>query len=215
MVQEARSRDCQYALLFSEIGAAYYASMGFEVIPRELVTVDVLPMAGSPATFVRSGEAGDLRFLAEISSRYRAGATLALDRSAAFMGFVFARRRLLAGLGPAGLRHVEFFVAEEGHRPVAYVFVTRGPRGAVLEECGDLDASGARIGAMLQVLAARHPAEPESRYTAWLPASIQPPQLVLNKGVAAPEIMMIRPLLDVASSIPVPTSAAYWQTDVF
>jgi hypothetical protein len=83
---------------------------------------------------VRSGETVDLPYLAEISSRYRAGAAFALDRSAPFLAFVHARRRLLAGLGPSGLRHVEFFVAEEAHRPAAYVFVTRGPRGAVLEE---------------------------------------------------------------------------------
>jgi GNAT superfamily N-acetyltransferase len=215
MVQEARARGCHYALLFSEIGAPYYEAMGFRVVPRHLVSIDVQPMAGSPMTFVRSGETTDLPAIAEISRRYAAGSAFALDRSWPFLAFVFARRRLLAGLDPTGERHVEFFVAEEGHRPVAYVFVTRGPRGAVLEECGDLDPSGARIGAIVQVLAARHPTEPPVRLTGWLPASIQPPQLLLNRSVAAPEIMMIRPLLDVDSSSQAPASAAYWQTDVF
>jgi hypothetical protein len=201
-------------LLFSEIGAAYYESMGFTVVPRELVSVTVAPMAGSPMTFVRSGESADLPFLAEISQRYRADAAFALDRSAPFLGFVFARRRLLAGLGPAGLRQVEFFVAEEGHRPVAYVFVTRGPRGAVLEECGDLDPTGARIGAILQVLAARHPTEAQPPLTSWLPASLQPPQLAVSPSASEPEIMMIRPLNGPAASLEsAPT--VYWQTDVF
>ena len=126
--------------------------------------------------------------------------------------FGFARRRLLAGLGPDGLRQAEFFVAEEGHRPVAYVFVTRGPRGVVLEECGDRDPNGARIGAILQVLAARTPADPAQHMTTWLPPDLRPPQISVTSESPSPEIMMIRPLLDVAPDL---HPVVYWQTDTF
>src|SRR5206468_10676186 len=39
---------------------------------------------------------------------------------------------------------------------------------SVLEECGDRDPSGARMGAILQVLIARNPAERRPAITAWL-----------------------------------------------
>jgi GNAT superfamily N-acetyltransferase len=217
MIDDAVSRGCEYALLFSEIGAAYYERAGFRALPRTLATIDVAPPVnrGAPATFVRSGELRDLPFIAAISARYRDGAGFALDRSSDWIAFAMTRRRLLAGFSPAGVRQAEFFVAEEGHRPVAYVFVSRGPRGVVLEECGDYDPSGARIGAMLQVLAARAPADPALRLNGWLPSSIRPSQLSVKEDIAPAEIMMIRPLQPLASSMPAVTPVVYWQTDVF
>jgi hypothetical protein len=220
MIEDAISRQCAGALLFSEIGRDYYERAGFHAIRRELVSIEVRPPVtrGAPATFVRSGEARDLPFIAEISARYRNGADFALDRSSDFIAFMLARRRLQAGLGPAGLRQVEFFVSEEGHRPVAYVVVSRGPRGVVLEDCGDNDPTGARIGSMLQVMAARTPAEPDPQLSAWLPLSLRPPQLVVSQGTPAPEIMMFRPLQPLASSmqtIEALSPIVYWQMDVF
>ncbi|HEX5070167.1 MAG TPA: GNAT family N-acetyltransferase [Vicinamibacterales bacterium] len=217
MIEDAVSRQCAFALLFSEIGAEYYERAGFQTLRRSLVSIDVRPPVsrGAPATFVRSGEEKDLEKIAEISARYRGGAGFSLDRSAEFIAFMLARRRLLAGFGPPGTRQVEFFVSEEGDRPVAYVLISRGPRGAVLEECGDYDPSGARIGSMLQVLAARTPAEPGPRLSGWLPPSIRPSQLIVQEDIPPAEIMMIRPLRPLASSLQELTPVVYWQTDVF
>jgi hypothetical protein len=217
MIDDAVSRQCAFALLFSEIGAEYYERAGFHALPRALASIEVAaPVTrGAPATFVRSGDARDLPAIAEISARYREGAGFALDRSSEFIAFMFARRRLLAGFSSTGARQVEFFVAEEGHRPVAYVFVSRGPRGVVLEECGDHDPTGARIGAILQVIAARTPAEPLPRLSGWLPSSIRPPQLIFHEATFPAEIMMVRPLQPLASSMHELPPVVYWQTDVF
>jgi predicted N-acetyltransferase YhbS len=215
MLDDATSRGCRAALLFSEIGPAYYESFGFRALPRSIVTLEVRGKAGAPATFVRSGEPRDMAAIAGISARYADGAALALDRSVDLIAYGFARRRLLAGLGPPGLRHAEFFVAEEGGQPAAYVFLTRGPAGVVLEECGDRDPVGARVGAILQVLAARTPADPGLRMTAWLPPDFRPPQLRVIAEQQAREVMMIRSLGSVALSITDPISSTYWQTDVF
>ena len=214
MIDDASARGCRHALLFSEIGAAFYESLGFRVIPRTLASIEVAVKrdGGAPATFVRSGERTDLPWIAEITARYADGAAFALDRSPELIEFGFARRRLLAGLGPDGLRQAEFFVAEEGHRPVAYVFVTRGPRGVVLEECGDRDPNGARVGAILQVLAARTPADPVRQMTTWLPHDLRPPQIGVISESPSPEIMMIRSLGEVAPDL---HSLVYWQTDTF
>ena len=61
--------------------------------------------------------------------------------------------RMLAAFSPPGMRQLEFFIAEEGASAVAYVVISRGPEGPVIEEWGDRDPAGARFGAMLQVLA--------------------------------------------------------------
>ena len=216
MMTDAAGRGAEFALLFSEIDPAYYAAMGFREIARPLSTISVRTRAGAPATFVRSGTPADLPALAEISARYRVdGSGFALIRGADLIEFAFARRRLLAGLGVAGRREIEFFVAEEGHQPVAYVFITHGPAGAVLEECGDRDPSGARIGAILQVLAARTPHVAPLALTGWLPSSIRPPQLSIEVGLTPVEVMMIRALRSATTADWANASVTYWQTDTF
>ena len=216
MIEDAVARGCRYALLFSEIGPSYYAALGFHAIARTLCTLDVGRIDRPPATFVRSGTAADLPALADLSLRYAAeGRGFALDRTADLIGFGFARRSLLAGLGTSGLRQTEFFVAEEGYQAAAYVFITRGPSGIVLEECGDRDPTGARIGAILQVLTARTPAEPVLQMKGWLPPSLRPPQATVIDGPAAAELMMIRPLGDATTRSWEAGPVVYWQTDVF
>jgi hypothetical protein len=120
MTSEAAGAGAGLALLFSEIGTSYYESMGFRTVPRPSYVMEVIRgRGGAPATLVRSGEAADFDLIAEISARYAEGAGFALVRTPDLIQFGLARRRLLAGLGPPGLRDVEFFVAEEANRAVA------------------------------------------------------------------------------------------------
>ncbi len=213
MIDDARSCGCEAALLFSEIGAEYYARRGFQEVTRTLLTIDVpRNRLGAPATLVRAGEASDLPLLADMSVQYAGGAGFALQRTAALIEFGLVRRRVLAGLGPAGLRTLEFFVSEEGHRAVAYVVISRGPGGAFLEECGDRDPSGARVGALLEVLAAREPSETDRTLRAWWPEDFRPPQIRVVHSAPAPEVMMVRAL----GQKPVNCArAVYWSSDVF
>lgn len=213
MIEEGRARGCAAALLFSEIGAAYYERLGFQTVPRSLLTIDVpRNRLGAPATLVRAGEPQDLPHLAEMSSRYGRGAGFALQRPASLIEFGLLRRRMLAGLGPAGLRTLEFFVSEEGNRAASYLIVSRGPHGAFLIECGDYDPTGARVGAMLEVLAAREPAETDRTLRTWWPATFRPPQIQVVDATPAREVMMVRHI----QGAPVDYSqAVYWPSDVF
>lgn len=187
------------ALLFSEIGAPYYEREGFSVIPRDTVTLDVVfPRQGPPATLVREGDDGDLKYLAEL----RSPAAFTQPPTADLIKFNIVKRRVRAASAPIGSRAVEFFVSEEGHRPVAYVLLSRGPSGDLgvgpeamwLEACGDRDPSGARVGAMLQVLRARTASEPWPPLYSWLPEGWLPPQLRIVGRAPAEDIMMIRHL---------------------
>ena len=215
MVADAGTRGCAMALLFSEIGAAYYERLGFRVVPREMLMVEARPFPGSPAIMVRSGEPADLEAIAEISARYSSHATFALDRTPDLIAFGLTRKRLLAGLGPPGLRDLEFFVAEEGYRAAAYVVISRGPQGRQLEDCGDRDPTGARVGAMLQGLSARTPAEPPMRLAGWLPDSFRPPQVRVEGGLPPKDLMMWRPVGGIVPPADTVVPAVYWPLDLF
>ena len=92
----------------------------------------------------------------------RRSSTTRCRKSACWRDLVTVR-----GLEPSA--ETEFFVAEEGVSAVAYVVLTVSAGGWTLEEAGDRDPAGARLGAILQVLLAREPsrpAPPDSRLVA-------------------------------------------------
>src|SRR5918993_4923309 len=115
-----------------------------------------------------------------------ASVRFALRRDASLIHYALSKKRLLAGLGPSGLRQVEFFVAEEGASAVAYIVLSENANGWTLEEAGDRDPAGARLGAMLQVLLAREPSKPAPLIRAWWPRSMPvPPQIELTDRIDA------------------------------
>lgn len=211
MLADGQARGCALAVLFSEIGAPYYERLGFTVIPRTVVTIDIpRTRRGAPGTMVRAAIPADLPEISEISMAYAQGSDVALNRTAALIEFSHTRRRLRAGLGPSGLRTLEVFVAEEGYRAAAYIVVSRCPEGVVLEECGDRDPRGSRIGAMLEAFVERDPSNPDRTMRAWLPPGLHPPQVQLVNLTPAPEVMMVRSL----SCAPVDHSV-WWSADIF
>jgi GNAT superfamily N-acetyltransferase len=215
LVERERAAGALLSSLFSEIGAAFYERLGFRSVPLDEVTVTVKRGDGSPAMLVRSGEERDLPRIAAMHATRAAGARFALRRDPSLIGYALSKKRLLAGLGLPGLRQVEFFVAEEGASAVAYVILSENANGWTLEEAGDRDPAGARLGAMLQVLLAREPAHRMPLIRAWWPRSMPvPPQLELTDRVDARDIFMVRPLADVA----MPERADdvfYWRSDYF
>jgi hypothetical protein len=138
---------------------------------------------GAPMLPARCGERSDLVHLASLRPVGVAG--IRLSRSAELIDFSITRHRLLAALAPAGSRQMHFLVAEEGMRAVAYVIITVTRDGWRLEECGDHDPTGARVGALLQVLLARETAERRPQITACLPSGFQPPQVSIGAPIAA------------------------------
>lgn len=153
MIADAAAHGVTGALLFSEIGPEYYARLGFTVVPVDAVALEIRAARGTPAVPIRSGDDRDIARIAEIATRMTEGFRFALERPAPFIQYGLTKKRLLAGLTSGAARQVEFFVVEEGSQPAAYIVMTVTPRGRTLEECGDRDPSGARVGAMLQALA--------------------------------------------------------------
>jgi hypothetical protein len=219
LIEQSRREGAAIAGLFSEIGDRFYQRLGFRTVPLDEVDVQVERRNGAPAMLVRSGEQRDLPALASMHATRSADVRFVLRRDPPLIEYALAKKRLLAGLsqgaGSRAQRQTEFFVAEEGASAVAYVLLTVSPSGWTLEEAGDRDPAGARLGAILQVLLAREPSRAAPLIRAWWPPGMPaPPQVRLENRVPARDIFMLRPIADVR----VPSRAEevfYWRSDYF
>lgn len=219
LIEQSRGEGALMAGLFSEIGERFYQRRGFRTAPLDEVDVQVERRDGAPAMLVRSGEERDLPALAAMHATRAVDVRFALRRDPPLIEYALSKKRMLAGLGhgagPRTQRQTEFFVAEEGASAVAYVVLTVSPAGWTLEEAGDRDPAGARLGAILQVLLAREPSRPVPLIRAWWPPAMAvPPQLRLVNRVPARDVFMLRPILDIR--IPSrPEDVFYWRSDYF
>lgn len=231
LLARAAADGADLALLFSEIGPDYYARLGFEPIPTTEWSLRVTESTryGAPATMVRGGDDRDLADIVAMGHTRAAPYRFHLNRDKDVVHYAIAKKRLLAGLGAGGARQLQFFIAEEGASAVAYVVVSVGPGGAgaagvattgvvwTIEEAGDRDPSGARVGAILQVLIARDPVERRPSIRAWLPAGFRPPQVTVIGRQPSADVMMVCPLTPTAESARAlrEEDLLYWHSDVF
>ena len=218
MLDTAVTEGQEFAMLFSEIAPAFYERLDFVPVPLVESALEVdQKRGGAPAMLVRSGDDKDLPAIAEMSAARAAGARLAVNRSEDFIRFNITRRRLQSGLAPLGRRQTEYLVVEEGHQAVAYMVVTVEDGRWMIEDAGDRDPSGARLGAMLQVMLARLPGERLPEIKCWWPQALVPPQVKIAAVSPTQEVLMIRPLRDRILPLPPLTAAevVYWHADYF
>jgi hypothetical protein len=166
-------------------------------------------------TLVRGGEERDLAAVVAMGQVRANPFRFHLDRDVDFVQYAITKKRLLAGLGPARERQLHFFIAEEGITAAAYVVVTIGGDRWTIEECGDRDSSGARVGAILQALIARQPAERRPTIRGWLPPGFVPPQVTIVSAKPGRNVIMLRALG--ATAVRPQLSAGdvlYWHSDI-
>jgi GNAT superfamily N-acetyltransferase len=208
----------EFAMLFSEIDPAFYERLDFVPVPLLEFTLEIdQKRGGAPAMLVRSGDDRDIPAIAEMSALRVADARLAMARSEDLIRFQITRKRLQSGLAPAGYCNNEFLVVEEGSQAVAYMVMTEQDGRWMIEEAGDRDPSGARLGAMFQVMLARYPSERLPAIKTWWPQSLLPPQVKIAAATPTQEVLMIRPLRDRILPLP-PLAAAevvFWHSDYF
>jgi GNAT superfamily N-acetyltransferase len=206
----------ELALLFSEIDPEYYAAIGFAPIPRRELLIRAREKAGAPMILVRTGDERDIPAVAALANAMTSGHRLALVPTEDSIRFSLSKKRLLAGFLPPNLLSVEFYIVEEGGRPVAFAILTSTNEDVILEMCGDRDPSGARVGALLQVLRARSPAEAAPRLACFLPPRWLPPQVEIEASAVVREVMMIRPLREGLLRTPLKAEdVLYWHGDLF
>jgi len=165
---------------------------------------------------VRGGEDRDLAAIAAMERVRAAPFRFHIDRDVDLIKHEITRRRLLAGLGAAGGCQLEFVIAEEGITAAAYMVISVVGGVWTIEECGDRDASGARVGALLQALIAREPSESRPVIRAWLPPGFLPPQVAIASASAAPPLVLARALSSRVLGLHLTApDVMYWRSDLF
>jgi hypothetical protein len=191
---------------------------GFEVIPATAVELAVTESFrhGAPMTLVRAGEDRDLDAIVAMGQVRARTFRFHLNRGVDFIKHAITRKRLLAGLGAPGVRQTEFVIAEEGTTAAAYLVISVARDTWTLEECGDRDPSGARVGALLQALLARAPAESRPAIRGWLPPGFVPPQVVIASTDTAPPRLLARRLSARVAALRLTASdVMFWLGDLF
>lgn len=225
----ARANDdgAELALLFEandlEHNLEHSERHGFEILgtPEVELLVAEPPRRGAPMTMIRGGEERDLQAIVAMGQVRARDVRFHLDRDVDFVQHAITRKRLLAGLGAPGARELHFFIAEEGITAAAYVVISIAGSNWTIEECGDRDPSGARVGAMLQALVAREPIERRPSIRAWLPPAFVPPQVTIVTAESVqegPPTRLIRLKALGATIIRPPLSGddvLYWRSDAF
>jgi len=215
LIEAEREDGADLALLTASSDRTWAVPAGFEPIPTTDVEVRVIESTryGAPMTLVRGGEDRDLAAIVAMGDVRARLSRFHLVRDADFVKHALTRRRLLAGLAPARQRELRFLIAEEGITAAAYVVLTATAGRWTIEECGDRDATGARVGALLQATIAREPVEQRPVIRGWLPPGFAPPQVSLAPAPGASAVLFVRGL-----SAPLPPLTAdqvlYWLNDV-
>lgn len=196
LIESERQDGVDLVVLTASSGRTWAVPEGFEPIPIAGVEIRVVESTryGAPMTMVRGGEDRDLPAIVAMGDVRARPSRFHLVRDVDFVKYALTRRRLLAGLAPAGQREMRFLIAEEGITAAAYVVITAAAGSWTIEECGDRDPSGARVGALLQATIAREPVEQRPVIRGWLPPGFAPPQLTLVPAPEAPAVLFARGL---------------------
>jgi hypothetical protein len=216
LILEQAARDgAAIGILFPHSASPAGSLAPFEPIPvPELVLAVAEPARyGAPMTMVRAGDDRDLPAIVAMGRTRAAPWRFHLDRDVEFVQFAITEKRLAAGLGAMNARQLQFFIAEEGTTAAAYVVLTVSGGTWTLEECGDRDPSGARVGALLQALIAREPIERRPEIRAWLPAGFLPPQVSIISSSPAADLVGMCALGCAKTTLPV-ESTFFWHGDL-
>jgi hypothetical protein len=218
LLEEATRRGVDLALLFRTSNASPLAVDGFEVLPTTQVEITIAASArpGAPMVLVRGGENRDLDAIAAMGRVRASQFRFHLDRATDHIAHAITRTRLLAGLAPPGVRRLEFVIAEEGITAAAYLVMSVVDGVWMIEECGDRDVTGARVGALLQALIAREPAESRPVIRGWLPPGFLPPQITIAAAPATGPSVLARGLSPRVQGLRWSApDVLYWLNDVY
>ena len=218
ILEQAERDGAALAFLFLDARTQSGEPNGFEAVATTEVELTVAESTrhGAPMTLIRGGEERDLAAVVAMGHVRANPFRFHLERDVDLVQYAITRKRLLAGLGAASVRQLHFVIAEEGITAAAYVVVTIAGRTWTIEECGDRDPSGARVGAILQALIAREPVERRPTIRGRLPAGFVPPQVTIVSAKPSVPVMMVRTL---GSTVLQPRLSGgdvlYWQSDMF
>ena len=216
LVDDARGDGADIAIVCASPASTMPALHGFEVIPTHDVELTVAESSryGAPMTLVRGGEDRDLAAIVAMGQARAVRYRFHLERDVDLVKYAITGKRLLAGLGTSGARQLQFVIAEEGITAAAYAVISIVNGSWTIEECGDRDASGARVGAILQALIAREPVERRPVIRGWLPPGFVPPQVTIVSTHPSAEVLLARLLTTTVGRLGLShDDVLYWRSD--
>lgn len=216
LLDDAARDGAAIGLLLSDMTHEHRPA-GFEVVSMTEAELKVTESSrrGAPMTLIRGGGERDLAAIVAMGEIRADPFRFHLDRDVDFVQYAITTKRLLAGLGQPGARQLHFFIAEEGITAAAYVVVSIVGGAWTIEECGDRDPSGARVGAILQALIAREPVERRPTIRAWFPRGFVPPQVTIVSTKPSTDVLMVRSLGSVVQPRLSGDDVLYWPSDIF
>jgi hypothetical protein len=196
ILANAVEQGAQMGLVISDSEPDDAVGSGFETIRFTDLTLAVAqsPRHGAPMATVRAGEVRDLGAIAAMGNVRAAPFRFHFERDVDFVQYVITAKRLLAGLVAANRRTLQFFIVEEGITAAAYVVLSVADDVWTIEECGDRDPCGARVGALLQALIAREPAKAPPTIRGRFPAGFLPPQTSIVSSTPSTQSISLRML---------------------
>jgi len=201
------------AMLFTEIGTAYYAKLGYTSWPITRYSLEVAD-APAPGVTIRPATARDVPAMVRLSAAFQQGYPLAFERTPAYLRHMMSRARgrdeLFAAPG-ARVRHVSGrWIAEAGGEPVAYARVL--PREGQLAITEAAFAPG-RASALARLAVERARAGGFPALSVAGPASLPAALALPVTGTQAVDKMMMAPLAGGLSVAPV--EHCFWSEDWF
>lgn len=175
-VAEAAERGDLAALLFTDIGTAYYRAMGFTPIPCEDALGSLAgAAAGAPrGVRFRSMTVDDLERVALVQRSASAGRAVAVLRDPEHWEFLLLRAAtFFRRLDGSGLDR-RFTIAMEGAKPIGYLVAVGGPGEWNLREAEAFDRDPATLARLLQAAAADASAAAATTVWGWIPREVWP-----------------------------------------
>lgn len=218
LIDDARDSGAGAVLLCLMPHERAYVPEGFGELRTNDLELKVVESTryGAPMTPLRVGEDRDLAAIVAMGDVRALPFAFHLRRSVDYVKYAITRARLRAGLAPSGDRQLRFVIAEEGVTAAAYIVMTVAGATWTIEECGDRDPSGARVGAILQALVAEEPSAPRPTIRAWLPPGFLPPQVTCVSTHPSAEVLALRVLTPAgAPARLIDEPPLYWRSDLF
>lgn len=196
-----RERGDAVSLLFSEIGAAYYARAGYRELAAHHVRMWVPPGSGAPASVTRMGRAG-IATVARLHEAEDRRGVFALIRDEAYWNFILTRASYpTLFLGPGAWESRVMMAGERGYLWSQFGGAHDGTRARVLE-LGEADP-GEALPALLDEFFAECRQRRIETAEAWLP-----PALLARDGRLATLATPVRPPAVVTMWLPLDGSLA-------
>lgn len=207
VLEEATAAGETPAMLFSDIGTAYYASLGFCALPAEEAHGSLARVPRAPAGWaLRPMEPEDLQGVAEAHDAGCEGRAVAVIRDLPHWRFLLERARsYFARFDGSDLRR-RYRVALRDGRFAGYVVAVEGDGEWELREAGSVGGDRDALAAVLRTAAAEARAQGARSVFGWIPRSHA--ELVPEWRLRQAERIRAVPMLRTLDGSPLPPALA-------